>query len=57
MMSAAIYESFHDISRRRVRAAGEMMPVVVEIFVGALVANIGIAVIFARCMLGGMVLR
>ena len=56
MMALATYESLRGLKRRRVRAAVEMMPVVVEIFVLVLVANIGIAVIFARRMAGGTIL-
>ena len=53
-MALAAYERLHPICRRRVRVTGEMTLVVFEMFVGALVASIGIAVIF---MLGGIVLR
>ena len=57
MMAFATYESLHDLSRRRVRTAWAMMLVVVEIFVRALVAKIGVAVILARRMLRGIVIR
>ena len=46
MMAFTTYESLRGLKRRRVRAAGKLMPVVVEILVRALVANIWIAVIF-----------
>ena len=52
----ATYESLRGLKRRRVRAAAEIMPVVVKISVPALVAYIGIAVNFARRMAGGTIL-